>query len=59
MATRMGKFKDEIVPVEVVKRAAGQEVAKETITQDESINPGLTRAKGGALPHRVQEGRHR
>ena len=42
MATRMGKFKDEIVPVEVVKRAAGQEVAKETITQDESINPGLT-----------------
>ena len=29
MATRMGKFKDEIVPVEVIKKAAGQEVAKE------------------------------
>ena len=50
MATRMGKFKDEIVPVEVVKKAAGQEVAKETITQDESINPGLTVQKAALYP---------
>ena len=50
MATRMGKFKDEIVPVEVVKRAAGQEVAKESITQDESINPGLTVQKAALYP---------
>ncbi|MCU0500567.1 MAG: thiolase family protein [Anaerolineae bacterium] len=50
MATRMGKFKDEIVPVEVVKRAAGQEVAKESIMQDESINPGLTVQKAALYP---------
>jgi acetyl-CoA C-acetyltransferase len=50
MATRMGKFKDEIVPVEVVKKAAGQEVAKESITQDESINPGLTVQKAALYP---------
>ena len=50
MATRTGKFKDEIVPVEVVKRAAGQEVAKESIIQDESINPGLTVQKAALYP---------
>jgi acetyl-CoA C-acetyltransferase len=50
MATRTGKFRDEIVPVEVVKRAAGQEVAKEPITQDESINPGLTVQKAALYP---------
>ncbi len=50
MATRMGKFKDEIVPVEVVKRVAGQEVAKETILQDESINPGLSVQKAALYP---------
>jgi acetyl-CoA C-acetyltransferase len=50
MATRMGKFKDEIVPVEVVKRAAGQEVAKESILQDESVNPGLTVQKAALYP---------
>ncbi len=49
-ATRMGKFKDEIVPVEVVKKAAGQEVAKESITQDESINPALTVQKAALYP---------
>lgn len=50
MATRMGKFKDEIVPVEVVKKVAGQEVAKETILQDESINPALTVQKAALYP---------
>jgi acetyl-CoA C-acetyltransferase len=50
MATRTGKFADEIVPVEVTKRAAGQEVAKEKITQDESINPGLTVQKAALYP---------
>ncbi|MFN8595055.1 MAG: hypothetical protein U0559_02570 [Anaerolineae bacterium] len=44
-ATRMGKFKDEIVPVEIVKKVAGQEVAKGEITQDETINAGLSIAK--------------
>jgi acetyl-CoA C-acetyltransferase len=50
MATRMGRFKDEIVPVEVVRRAAGQEVARESITQDESINAGLTVQKAALYP---------
>jgi acetyl-CoA C-acetyltransferase len=50
MATRMGKFRDEIVPVEVVKKVAGQEVAKESITQDESVNPGLTVQKAALYP---------
>jgi acetyl-CoA C-acetyltransferase len=50
MATRMGKFKDEMVPVEVIKKAGGQEVAKESVTQDESINPGLTLQKAALYP---------
>jgi acetyl-CoA C-acetyltransferase len=56
MATRMGKFKDEIVPVEVVKKAAGQEVAKELITQDESINPALTVQKAALYPTVFKKG---
>ena len=50
MATRMGKFRDEIVPVPVVKKVAGQEVAREEITQDECINPGLTVQKAALYP---------
>jgi len=50
MATRMEKFADEIVPVEVTKRVAGQEVAKEKILQDETINPGLTAQKAALYP---------
>ena len=49
-ATRMGKFKDEIVPVEVVKKVAGQEVAREQITQDETINAGLSVQKAAMYP---------
>lgn len=50
VAQRMEKFKDEIVPVEVVKRVAGQEVARENIMQDETINPGLTVQKAALYP---------
>jgi acetyl-CoA C-acetyltransferase len=50
MATRMEKFADEIVPVEVSKKIAGQEVAKEKILQDETINPGLTVQKAALYP---------
>jgi len=50
MATRQEKFKDEIVPVEIVKRIAGQEVAREQIVQDEGINPGLSMQKAGMYP---------
>lgn len=56
MAQRMGKFNDEIVPVEVVKKVAGQEVAKEVITQDETINPGLTVQKAALYPTVFKEG---
>lgn len=50
MATRQEKFKDEIVPVEVIKRIAGQEVAREQIVQDESINAGLSMQKAAMYP---------
>jgi acetyl-CoA C-acetyltransferase len=50
MAQRMGKFEEEIVPVEIIKRVAGQEVAREKIVQDETINPGLTVQKAALYP---------
>jgi acetyl-CoA C-acetyltransferase len=50
LATRMEKFKEEIVPVEIVKRVAGQEVARESITQDECINPALSVQKAALYP---------
>ena len=50
MATRQEKFKDEIVPVEIVKKIAGQEVAREQIVQDEGINPGLSMQKAAMYP---------
>jgi len=56
MATRTGKFADEIVPVEVVKKVMGQEVAKEKITQDETINPGLNAQKAALYPTVFKEG---
>jgi len=49
-ATRMGKFKDEIVPYRVSKKVAGREVAYEMITEDECINPGLTVQKAALWP---------
>ncbi len=49
-ATRMGKFRDEIVPFRVIKRVAGKEVAHEDITEDECINPGLTVQKAALYP---------
>jgi acetyl-CoA C-acetyltransferase len=49
-ATRMGKFRDEIVPVPVIKKAAGREVAREEIIQDECINPGLSVQKAALYP---------
>jgi len=56
MATRMEKFKEEIVPVEVVKKVAGQEVARESITQDECINPALSVQKAALYPAIFKEG---
>ena len=41
-ATREGRFKDELVKVNVSKKVLGKEVASEPITADEGPNPGLT-----------------
>src|SRR5436305_4907893 len=56
MATRMEKFTDEIVPVEVKNKVAGSEVARERILQDETINPGLTVQKAALYPTIFKEG---
>jgi len=50
IAQRMGKFDEEIVPVEIIKRVAGKEVAREKIIHDETINPGLTVQKAALYP---------
>ena len=50
IAQRMGKFHDEIVPVEIVKKVAGREVARERIIHDETINAGLTVQKAALYP---------
>ncbi len=49
-ATRMGKFRDEIVPFRVYKRVAGEVVGHEDIVEDECINPGLTVQKAALYP---------
>ena len=56
MAQRMGKFDDEIVPVEIVKKVAGREVAREKIIHDETINPGLTVQKAALYPTVFKKG---
>ena len=55
-AQRMDKFKDEIVPVEIVKRVAGQEVARELIIQDEGVNPTLSTRKAALYPAVFRKG---
>ncbi len=56
MATRKGCFRDEIVPVRVSKKIAGQEVAYEDIIQDECINPTLTVQKAAMYPTVFKKG---
>jgi acetyl-CoA C-acetyltransferase len=55
-ATRMGRFRDEIVPVRVSKKVAGQEVAYEDIVQDECINPTLNVRKAALYPTIFKKG---
>jgi acetyl-CoA C-acetyltransferase len=55
-AQRMEKFKDEIVPVEIVKKVGGQEVARELITQDEGVNPTLSVRKAALYPTVFRKG---
>jgi acetyl-CoA C-acetyltransferase len=52
----MGKFRDEIVPVRVSKKVAGQEVAYEDIVQDECINPTLNERKAALYPTIFKKG---
>jgi acetyl-CoA C-acetyltransferase len=56
LATRMEKFADEVVAVEVKKKVAGTEVAREKIIQDETINPGLTVQKAALYPTIFKQG---
>jgi acetyl-CoA C-acetyltransferase len=56
MATRSGRFKDEIVPVTVEKKVTGREPVREDITQDESINPSLSVQRAALYPTVFKEG---
>ena len=44
-AVREQKFKDQIVPVTVKKKAAGKEVVPEIVSEDEGINPVMSPKK--------------
>jgi acetyl-CoA C-acetyltransferase len=55
-AAREGRLKDEIVPVEVPKRAAGRDVAPELVTQDEGIDPAVSPQKLALYPATFKEG---
>lgn len=55
-ATRENRFKDEITPVMVPKRAMGKELPPEPFTQDEGINPGLNEQLLGQYPTVFKEG---
>ena len=55
-ATRMGRFREEIVPVRVSKKVAGQEVAYEEIVQDENINPTMNERKAALYPTIFKKG---
>ena len=50
ISQRTGKFDEETVPVEIIKRVAGKEVAREKIIHDETVNPSLTVQKAALYP---------
>jgi acetyl-CoA acetyltransferase family protein len=54
-ATREGKFKDEIAPVTVEKKAAGRPMPPETISQDEGINPAINEQTLALYPPMFKE----
>jgi acetyl-CoA C-acetyltransferase len=55
-ATREGKFKDEIAPVTVQKKAAGKPMPPETVANDEGINPALNEQTLALYPATFKEG---
>ncbi len=54
-ATRENKFKDEIVPVPVTKKAAGRAMPPEIISQDEGPNPALNEQTLALYPTTFKE----
>jgi acetyl-CoA C-acetyltransferase len=54
-ATREGKFKDEIAPVSVIKKAAGKTMPPEIVSQDEGINPALNEQTLALYPTTFKE----
>ena len=54
-ATREGKFKDEIAPVTVAKKAAGRSMPPEIVAQDEGINPALNEQTLALYPTTFKE----
>ena len=54
-ATRENRFKEELVPVLVPKRAMGRDLPPEPFTQDEGINPGLSEQLLSQYPAVFQE----
>ena len=54
-ATREGKFKDEIAPVTVQKKAAGKPMPPETVLQDEGPNPALNEQTLALYPTTFKE----
>ncbi|MBI3252206.1 MAG: thiolase family protein [Candidatus Omnitrophica bacterium] len=55
-AAREGKFKEEIVPVSVPKKAAGRQMPPEIVTQDEGVNPALNEQTLALYPPLFKEG---
>ena len=54
-ATREGKFKDEIAPVTVQKKAAGKPMPPEIVMQDEGPNPALNEQTLALYPATFKE----
>ena len=54
-ATRENRFNDELVTVQVPKRAMGRDLPPEPFTQDEGINPALSEQLLGQYPAVFQE----
>jgi len=55
-ATREGRFKDELVPVMIPKRAMGKALPPEPFVQDEGVNPGLNEQLLSQYPAIFMEG---
>ncbi len=55
-ATREGRFKDELVPIDIPKKVRGKELPPERFVQDEGINVGLNEQTLALYPTVFKEG---